>query len=277
MSCSIRQYEILPEIKKFVNAVFLVESEDPMLGSGLSTIEPNGSVKLILPIENSIYNANDHAQFVSREGAITFVGMFNTPFAIKVVEQRRLRFLVIELKACGAHRLAKINHQEHVNSFSFFNECYGKPVRELEELIYFQKEIEAKIMLLQNYLRAIFFASKDDNVFDYCIKRIESSYGNIEVKDLEKNTGYSSRWLNVKFRQRLGVSPRLYASIFRFKTLLNYVAEAPGKTTREKIYLDYYYDQSHFIREFKRYSGVTPTEFVALGSAGSHPQTEKRD
>lgn len=261
MESSIRQFEILPSIKNFVNRIILIESELNIFGPGLGSIEPNGSVKLVLPLENSVSRDNSQEGFISKEGLLTYVGMFDRPFEIKGVEEKPTRFLVVEFKASGAHRFAKINQQEHVNSFSLFSDCYGKPIRELEELIYNEREIPAKLAILQNYLERMFFASKHDFIFDYCIKKIEGCYGNITVNDLEKSTGYSSRWLNIKFRERLGVSPKLYASIVRFKTLLNHVAETPERTAHEKIYLDYYYDQSHFIREFKRYSGLTPTEF----------------
>ena len=74
---------------------------------------------------------------------------------------------------------------------------------------------------------------------------------------MEKKTGYSSRWLNMKFTDKIGASPKNLSSITRFKQYYQAVASKD-----ENPFLkNYYYDQADFIRTFKRFTGLTPTEF----------------
>ena len=261
MSTSIQKFNVLPAIREYVKGIFLVENEDNIFGNGMNSIEPNGTVKLTLPLENSVSGQYGLERFLAREGQLTYVGMFERPFQIAGLEKKFTRLLVIELSPLGAYRLLKADHQEHVNSVCVLKDCNGKFIRELEEVLINEPNVDRKIFHLQHYFQKVFFASKDDVIFDYCVKQIQGKFGNITIKELEKNTGYSSRWLNMKFKQQLGFSPKLYASIVRFKTLLAHISIENDRIMDDKIYLDYYYDQAHFIREFKRYSGMTPTEF----------------
>ncbi|HVW15677.1 MAG TPA: helix-turn-helix domain-containing protein, partial [Mucilaginibacter sp.] len=77
---------------------------------------------------------------------------------------------------------------------------------------------------------------------------------------LEKETGYSSRWLHRKFTEHLGTGPKTLAEIIRFKQFYQaYSAGASPQSLKEQVYQNYH-DQSHFIRAFKRFTGSTPTD-----------------
>jgi AraC-like DNA-binding protein len=80
------------------------------------------------------------------------------------------------------------------------------------------------------------------------------------VSQLEKETGYSARWLNKKFLEHLGTGPKNLSEIVRFKQFYQaYSTGAELKMLKEHIYHNYY-DQSHFIKAFKRFTGSTPTD-----------------
>jgi len=258
----IHRFAVLPALKDFISNILLIEGDSKIFGHGLNNIEPNGTAKLVLSLENSISGSNGRKQFLTKEGQISFVGMFDCSFKMEGLLNHRTRLLVIELSPLSTYRLLKIDQREHVNNICNLEECCGKFIRELEEFISNEPSVESKVLYLQNYLQKIFLTTQADLTFEYCIKRINQRFGIISVKELERYTGYSSRWLNIKFRQQLGISPKLYASIVRFKTLLMHIATSSENIIEDKTYLDYYYDQAHFIRDFKRYSGVTPGKML---------------
>jgi AraC-like DNA-binding protein len=120
--------------------------------------------------------------------------------------------------------------------------------------------LDQKLQLLQHFLIKRLEKAIPDPIYDYCINRIANSQGLISVAQLEKETGYSSRWLHKKFLERLGTGPKNLSEITRFKQF--YQAYASGaKPHHLKGYIyEYYYDQSHFLRAFKRFTGSTPTD-----------------
>lgn len=69
------------------------------------------------------------------------------------------------------------------------------------------------------------------------------------VEDVMRSSGYSRRHIQRLIRQRVGYSPHDFIRIIRFQRTLT------------SMRADAYADQPHFIREFKRITGMTPGEF----------------
>ncbi len=83
---------------------------------------------------------------------------------------------------------------------------------------------------------------------------IFASNGEISVKELSEKLFWSERKINQYFNQQFGLSLKAYCNILRFQASLSHIKE--GKLFPQ---LDYY-DQSHFIKEIKKFSGVSPKE-----------------
>jgi transcriptional regulator GlxA family with amidase domain len=64
-----------------------------------------------------------------------------------------------------------------------------------------------------------------------------------------------------KFKAAIGVSPKLFANVFRFKRALRLLKNDPHKDLLTLAVECGYYDQSHLIRDFKRLSGDAPADF----------------
>lgn len=83
---------------------------------------------------------------------------------------------------------------------------------------------------------------------------IYSSQGEESVKDLSEQVQWSERQINRYFNEQFGISLKSYATILRFRTSFSQIKE--GKLFPEQNFAD----QAHFIREVKKFSGVTPKD-----------------
>jgi len=91
----------------------------------------------------------------------------------------------------------------------------------------------------------------------YCHQNISSS---ISLSDKQcSEFGVSARQLRRLSHLYLGLSPKNYAKVLRFQQTLRVM----NSTNCSSAWAGYYYDQPHFIREFKSMSGVTPNEFLS--------------
>jgi len=81
---------------------------------------------------------------------------------------------------------------------------------------------------------------------------IYASNGTISVSELSDKVVWSSRQINRYFNSQFGLSLKVYCNIIRFRASFNQIKE--GKLFPEKNF----YDQPHFIREVKKFTGVNP-------------------
>jgi AraC-like DNA-binding protein len=98
----------------------------------------------------------------------------------------------------------------------------------------------------------------DNRLYD-AIYLIMSNYGVIDIgKDLE--TGISNRQLRRLFEYYIGDTAKTFSQVVRFQNILR--AKPSAQSLRQnKLFFDAgYYDQAHFIKEFKNFYGVTPSK-----------------
>jgi transcriptional regulator GlxA family with amidase domain len=88
--------------------------------------------------------------------------------------------------------------------------------------------------------------------------------GQIRVDDLAFDAAMSARHLRRLFLEQMGLTPKHFCRVIRFRhSLPRLRSSVRGDWT--KVALDCgYYDQAHFINEFREFSGYTPGEFAAL-------------
>lgn len=108
------------------------------------------------------------------------------------------------------------------------------------------------------------------------------SQGKVEVAALQEDTGYTARYINKVFIEEMGFSPKTFCKIIQFQhalEFLNYgsLAWSYGKMdddlpTRMSDIASYlgYYDQPQFIRDFKKYAGITPKKYLELVSGDKY-------
>jgi AraC-like DNA-binding protein len=94
--------------------------------------------------------------------------------------------------------------------------------------------------------------------------RLETSHGAVSVGALTDGAGVSGNHLATQFKSHVGVTPKRVARIYRFARLILSVDAQRRVDWSELAQTAGYFDQAHFSREFKDFTGHTPTEYVAL-------------
>ena len=125
-------------------------------------------------------------------------------------------------------------------------------LRSSKENVQLQKEIFDAFLLQR--LRV-----KDGyQVFQTLRAEIEASKGEQSIDAVCRRNAISQRQLNRLFRAYLGFSPKTYSRVVRFQRALKLLKQDPGCTLAEVAAQCGYYDQPHFVREFKAYAGTAP-------------------
>lgn len=85
--------------------------------------------------------------------------------------------------------------------------------------------------------------------------------GNISLKKLQDTLRVSERSLERRFKQHVGISPKLFTRICQFQTSLNQLKNKNYDKLSDIAFDGGYADQSHFTRTFKAFAGVLPEQF----------------
>ncbi len=112
--------------------------------------------------------------------------------------------------------------------------------------------------------RLIETAPRGLDLVQYAGKSLESSYGTVSVGALAGAAGVSGNHLAAQFKSHIGVTPKRVARIYRFARLILSVDARGPVDWSELAHTAGFFDQAHFSREFKEFTGHTPTEYLAL-------------
>ena len=96
----------------------------------------------------------------------------------------------------------------------------------------------------------------------YIWRRVLECQGNIRVKELSEETGYSEQYLRMITKRQIGLPPKQLAEQVRFQYALRDLCKNPTAQFSAISDKYMYADQAHFCRMFKRFTGVCPTTFV---------------
>jgi len=99
----------------------------------------------------------------------------------------------------------------------------------------------------------------DDVAVAKALHTLEVNQGRVSIEDLAASTRLSSRQLERKFKERVGLSPKKLGRNLRFKSVFKYLTEFPSESWSAVALACGYYDQAHMIRDFRHFTGVSPT------------------
>lgn len=242
--------------------MWIFETDAPIPGDDLKLVVPNGHIKLVIPFLNGLNGKMEGCDYTSPENSITLIGLADIPSRVDTVyfNGNGSGTIGVEFTPIGAYRLFKLNLLHVSNKIYSFSDLFGPEAREFQERITDAATASEKTEVLQRFLIRQLLLADDDPVFDYCIQRIMDQQGLIKIGQLEKETGYSSRWLNEKFKIRLGISPKNLCSIIRFQRYYQASISQKEDAFFRNYFYQFYYDQSHFIKDYKRFTGLSPKE-----------------
>jgi len=133
-------------------------------------------------------------------------------------------------------------------------------------------ELQKRFQLLETFLmRYMGTGFRGDPQVAYTAMKLATPSGHLKISDFCRDEGIGYLRLVRIFREQLGVTPKRYMRIARFRRAFNAIASGALSTCADLASELGYYDQSHLIRDFRQMTGCAPREF--LGRADSLSQS----
>jgi AraC-like DNA-binding protein len=174
-------------------------------------------------------------------GSFGIIGVYFYPYAT----QRLLHFPAGEIRDMEIENRA----------------IFGKEAGILEEKIITASNNTERLRILSDFFTAkLADIRNEDRAIEYGVREIVGSKGLIKIETIAHTTGISTRQFERRFKATNGIGPKLFSRVSRFLSTLKF--QGIGKKSLTSVAHECgYSDQSHFIREFREFSGMSPKEY----------------
>jgi AraC-like DNA-binding protein len=175
----------------------------------------------------------------------------------------RMGLFAIRLYPHAIRHLVGIPNSELVNGSFELTHIFGNRYNFVNEQMLEAISVEDRIKVAGDFLSELWQASSKDPIYE-CVRLMLQHEGNVDLDQLRELTGLSVKQFERRFKAIAGFPPKYYSRITRFQGTKRKYASGKFKTLSELSHACDYYDQSHFIREFKEFSGMQANHFFKI-------------
>ncbi len=142
---------------------------------------------------------------------------------------------------------------------------WGHDFTNLREQLLATREIYRRFQVVEGFLLQKFGSRLQVNpCVSFALDQMTHRPDEVGIARMNNQIGYSQRHFTDMFRRQVGVTPKAYLRIMRFQKAVKTIDAARDIDWRQMSLDCGFYDQSHFINDFKHFSGFTPEEYAKI-------------
>jgi AraC-like DNA-binding protein len=171
--------------------------------------------------------------------------------------------LQVNFTLLGAHRFLDVAMSDIANRCIGLDDLMGDGEADrLADLLYGAREWPARFDLMDRFLLGRLERGRPMSPdVAWALKSLEASHGARSIGALSRDLSCSRKTFIRRFHAQVGLSPKAVANVLRFAHATDRIRATDEESWAEIAIACGYYDQAHFNRDFRRYSGRTPSEF----------------
>jgi AraC-like DNA-binding protein len=252
-----------PPLNKFVDLLWFYDGYSPGPHSK-ERLMPDGSIELVINLKQNearIYDREKLDQYTRLPGAL-LCGPHSSFFVIDTAQQASV--IGIHFKPGGGFPFFKMPACELHNLHVSLEDLWGHEAGLLRERLLEAQTPQEKFQVLEQcLLEQAFKPLERHRAVDCALGLFRNIHTAPAMTDLADHIGISSRRFIQLFSNEVGLTPKLFARVRRFQQVLQNI-----RTNADFSWVDMaascgYFDQAHFIHDFKEFSGINPTTYVA--------------
>lgn len=241
-------------LNKIIECYWYIEHNEP---PHIQKIIPDGFLELIFHFKD-LHLINLHGSW-DEQSRTLFAGQIKKYFYLK--NKGAARMFGIKLRPTAMRHLFGLSMHPFTNQVADLSGLKNMHLSELEKLVMAQHDFENMVTKTEDFLKSFVTIPFAQHPVDMAVDQIINSRGKTDVQMLCNLLSISERHLERIFREYVGLPPKFYARIIRFSNIFHLVnSKDPGWS--DLVYDSGFYDQSHFIRNFKAFTGEEPTSYL---------------
>jgi AraC-like DNA-binding protein len=250
-----RQVAPSAAVGEYVEFYWMLEDRSP--ASAIQRIIPDGRSGLMVNFGHPFQSYTSGVW--NSQPECFFVGQITGPLLLRPSGPAAM--LGIQFRPHGAARLLRLPMCELTDSAVALEDLSRSLFRSLERVRHLPSLTHALAALDPILGKFAQHDRTEDNLVAHAARDIERSGGLISVRDMADRVGWSTRQLQRRFKDVVGISPKLFARMQRLQRVPR-VIDRPNSDWVDAAVHCGYYDQAHLIRDFREFSGKTPTALL---------------
>jgi AraC-like DNA-binding protein len=260
-----RTYIPRPPLSDFVVLLWLYESQG--LPHPKERLLPTGTVELVINLRDEamrVYDGQNYERFQTFHGSLV-CGAHSEFFVIDTASQTSV--MGVHFKPGGAFPFFKVPAGELHNLHVSLDSLWGAAAAGLREQLLAAETPAARFRLLEQALlaQAALPLARHPAVA-FALKELRNGLHPRPIAEVTDQIGLSSRRFSQVFQEEVGLTPKLFCRVLRFQEVLRRIEHAQQVAWADVALSCGYFDQAHFIHDFRAFSGLNPTTYLARRS-----------
>lgn len=236
---------------------------------GYERILPGPGAGLIINLledETRVYQDDETRHCIRASGSV-IGGPYRHSWIIDTAEQ--VRVMGVNFRPGGVHALIGLSAEELGRHDINLEDMFGIGARSLRARLLETAHAMQRLALLEQWLRTLCEEPAWDGAILHAVAALAHVPDVPGIGRLQRESGYSAHRFGLLFRRHVGMTAKQYARLMRFRAVID-MAHPVDQIDWVRIAVDGgYCDQAHMSHEFRRFAGMTPSEFAA--TRGPYP------
>ena len=249
-----RLEEYLPaeRLRPFVKSYKIIES-------------PGGTTNTVLPGTSLAMSFRFKGQTSYGETALPFAAFSGLQrSARRISYATNTASVIILFREAGVSAFLKQPlHELYAQSVSLDNFFPATEILNVQERLSESNDNVSRIAIIERFLLSKLIFHHPDKLVSEAISRINAVNGNVKINDLLNDLFISKDAFEKRFRKTAGATPKQFSRIVKMNAVIR--QRKTGGSFPEVVFDNGFYDQPHFNKDFKLFTGQTPTDFFKSG------------
>ncbi len=224
-------------------------------------IIPDGCIEMAFILGDDIKRYTSEDEFILQPRAMV-LGQTIEPFYIEPTGY--VNSFAVRFYPYGFANFVTTPIKNLVNKETPIELLFGEvPAKEIAQKIIQATDTKERIEIIEDFLlNKIKNETTINNIVKSTVDAILSTKGSTPINIILKEDISKRRQLERNFLKQIGISPKQLGKVIRLQAALKMLLNQQSKNLTQIAYDSEYYDQAHFIKDFKEFTGTNPKSFL---------------
>lgn len=225
------------------------------------TIVPDGCMEMIFHYGDLYKQYLENGEKIIQPRCFV-IGQLTRPLEIEPTGETGI--FSVRFYPDGFLPFATIPIKEMENKSISLEKLFGRDGLKIEQMILNTNLTSDRISYIEAFLQSrLASAETIDRIIKSTVETMLTANGQLSVAELSKQINLNRRQLERKFSSAIGLSPKQLSKTIRLQSTLKMLINKKFTSLTALAYQGEYFDQAHFIKDFREFTGLTPKEFYS--------------